>query len=246
MTKWFYVQGSERIGPVEVEKLKDLYLKKEINYNTYIWRKGFQGWEHLKNINELNFDSDEEVAVEKNSLPTALEFNWKNVSSEEELFFVKVGNDRSAQLEFEFFGPYSLNELNDALKERRINNQSLIFAAGMLGWVEIGDTPLNPRNLKINENNISPEAPLFVVVENVPSPLIALVSGAGVKKCTLLGAGHYQSGKIIMCSMYLGNELKAKNLKLKINEYKSREQKILCDIVEINEVAKKIMQNHAN
>jgi hypothetical protein len=56
MVNWYYVLGSERVGPVSVEILKSLFLSDEINSETYIWKKGFQNWEHLKDVGELSFE----------------------------------------------------------------------------------------------------------------------------------------------------------------------------------------------
>jgi hypothetical protein len=268
MVSWYYVLGSERVGPVGVETLKDLFLRDEINSESYVWRKGFQNWERIKDVSELDFNAHPEISKPKaerrsdikitkeevhkeeptkeNSPEITFHFDWKSVRHDEELFFIKIGHDRKAQLESDLFGPYSLLELQDAIDDKRINNHSLIFAAGMPGWVEVGETPLDPKNLKLNISNILDEAPLIIVVEHSPVPLIALVQKAGIKKCTLLGAGPFQAGKVVMCSMYSGTALKAKNLKLNIEEYHPREQKVLCSVVEINESAKKIMQNYAD
>ncbi|MDD4974782.1 MAG: DUF4339 domain-containing protein [Bacteriovorax sp.] len=269
MVSWYYVLGSERVGPVGVETLKDLFLKEEINLESYVWRKGFQNWERIKDVSELDFSTPPEISKPKTERRTDLKvakgpeenkkrnteesspeitfnFDWKSVREEEELFFIKIGHDRKAQLVSELFGPYSLIELQDAINDKRINNHSLIFAAGMPGWVEVGDTPLDPKNLKLNTSNVLDEAPLLIVIEHSPKPLVALVQKAGIKKCTLLGAGPFQAGKVVMCSMYSGSALKAKNLKLNIEEYNPREQKVLCSVIEINESAKKIMQNYAD
>ena len=268
MVSWYYVQGTERVGPVGVETLKELFLKEEINLESYVWRKGFQNWERLKDVSELNFEKSEEVPKPKierrvdnkiaqkekeiteelsgeSSVETSLSFNWESISDEDELFFLKIGHDRKAHLDTELFGPYSLKELHDAIEEKRINNRTLIFAAGMPGWVEIGDTPLNPKNLKLNTSNILDEAPLLIAVENDPLPLFALVQNAGVTKCILLGSGPFQEGKVVMASLYSGSALKARNVKLSIEEYRPREQKIFCSVVELSETAKKVMQNYA-
>jgi hypothetical protein len=53
-------------------------------------------------------------------------------------------------------------------------------------------------------------------------------------------------GKEMLGSIYLGSILKAKDVKLTIAEYHPGEQKVFCDINEIGETAKKIMQNYAN
>lgn len=281
MTKWYYVQGSERVGPVGEDVLHELFLKEVLNSESYIWRKGFANWEKIKDVAELDFKSIpvavaeplEEVKPEKkerrddkkedkkeepqkivetteveseSSPEIVFNFDWHAVKNEDELFFLKIGHDRKHQLESNLFGPYSINELKEALDEKRINNHTLIFAAGMPGWVEVGQTPLDPKNLKLNTSNIMDETPLLIVVKHEPLPLITLVQIAGTKNCTLLGAGPFKAGNTVLGSIYSGTTLKARNLKLTIENYDPKEQKVFCKIDEINDSAKKIMQNYAN
>lgn len=265
MISWYYVQGSERVGPVEVELLKTLFLKGELNSDSYVWRKGFQNWEHIKDVSELDFsqpvvtDVVKEVAKEIKNEPEETEkpiksisseiifnFDWRNVRDKDELFFIKTGKDRKNKNNSKFFGPYSLNELREAIVEKRINNQTLLFAAGMRSWIEIDETPLNPVKLKMSTNFYMEEIPLFVVIDHEPLSIIALVEKAGVEKCTLLSAGPFNIGSEILCSIYSGITLKAKNLKLKVESFDPRAQKVNCDIIEINESAKKVMTNYAD
>ena len=234
MINWYYVQGSERVGPVGVEVLKSLFSKGELNLESYIWRKGFQNWERLKDISELDFSSTsvnedikEEIREEVSSPEITFSFDWSKVREEEELFFIKIGNDRKNKMEANLYGPYSLTELKEAITDKRINNKTLIFAAGMPGWIEIGDTPLEPKNLRLNVSNIIDQAPLFMVVSNEPMPIIALIEHAEIKKLTLLGAGPFHAGSNVICSLYSGSSLKAKNLKLSIEEFNIKDQKLV-------------------
>ncbi len=273
MINWYYVQGSERVGPVSEEALRDLFQKETLTLESYIWRKGFANWERLKDISELDFKSAvapevakvekkerkedraaevvkvevvKEEAIKESSPEVVFNFDWSKVGNHEELFFIKIGLDRKKQPESQLYGPYSLEELKEALDEKRINNHTYIFAAGMPGWAEIGQTPLDPKNLRLNTTNVLDEVPLLFVMNNDPLPLVALVQEAGIKKCTLIGSGHFQKGKMVLGSIYSGSTLKAKNLKLTIDEYHPKEQKVICSINEIDETAKKIMQNYAN
>ncbi len=257
MINWYYVQGSERVGPVGVEILKNLFLKGELNLESYIWRKGFQNWERLKDVSELDFSSTEikaqvkedektEIVEEINSPEISFSFDWNKIRDEEELFFIKIGSDRKNKIETNLYGPYSLSELKEAITEKRINNSTLIFAAGMPGWIEIGKTPLEPKNSKLNVDNVIDQAPLFLVVNNEPLPIIALIEHAGIKKVTLLGAGPFQAGHDVICSLYSGSSLKAKNLKLNIEEFNTKEQKAICRVIDMNDKAKKVIQEYAN
>lgn len=51
---WYYVQGSERVGPVEQSEIQSLIQGGTLNSESYIWKKGFQNWEHLKNVEDFN------------------------------------------------------------------------------------------------------------------------------------------------------------------------------------------------
>jgi hypothetical protein len=42
---WFYTLGGERIGPVTVDKLRELFTDQTIDGDTPIWRKGMTNWE---------------------------------------------------------------------------------------------------------------------------------------------------------------------------------------------------------
>jgi hypothetical protein len=45
---WFYTHGGQRKGPVAAEKLNELLADQTINADTPIWRKGFSGWQPLR------------------------------------------------------------------------------------------------------------------------------------------------------------------------------------------------------
>lgn len=50
--KWYYVQNKERVGPVNREEFKGLIKDNEVQDNTFVWKKGMEGWTKLKNIAE--------------------------------------------------------------------------------------------------------------------------------------------------------------------------------------------------
>jgi hypothetical protein len=192
MVKWYYVQGSERVGPVSEKTLEDLFRQEVLNMESYIWRKGFANWERLKDVSELNFKKAPPVvpvkpekkdkaqnkvlepapkeAVKKSSPEIVFNFNWNSIGDQEELFFIKIGHDRKQVLESDLYGPYSLKELREAIGEKHINNRTLIFAPGMPGWIEVGQTPLDPKNFNINTTNVLAESPLLMVVNNDSRP----------------------------------------------------------------------------
>lgn len=251
MVNWYYVHGSERVGPVSVEVLRDLFNRQEINLESYVWRKGFQNWERLKDVAELDLSGKTPAVVQERPEAVAaspeveFKFDWKKIRDDEELFFLKIGSDRKNLIDAEYFGPYSFSELREAKEDKRINNRTLIYAIGMPGWIEAENTPLNPLKLDISLEKVEDEVPLLLVMENDPLPLVVLVDKAGTKECTVLGAGPFKTGSEKLCSVYTGKDLKAKNVKINIEKYEPKQQRAVCKIVEMSEAARKVIQNYA-
>lgn len=259
MVNWFYVVGSERVGPVSEIMIKGLLANGEINNETYVWKKGFQGWERLKDVPELHTVSaetntlneivTEDKVQEEKSPEVRFAFNWKKVKENEELFYIKIGKDRKNFEGQEVFGPYSLVELREALEAKRINSKTLIFAPGMDSWTKILHTPAD-AGLKgggAGSNDLELEvAPIMIVMNHSPLPLITVVKKAGTKNLTLLGAGPFgeYQGKSVVASLYLGNDIKAKNVKLKIEKYQTKEQIVNCAVEKIDMEAQLLMLNH--
>lgn len=273
MVNWYYVVGSERVGPVSESALKVMFMNNQITQDTYVWKKGFQNWERLKDVSELNFEdiiveeivADEiefkampgpapkaapkkEVVKESSSPEIQFSFDWHNINEQEELFFIKIGKDRKNSDSPDMYGPYSLVEMREALDQKRVNMQTLVFAAGMSSWTKLQETILNPNSKLMSSGGISlNEAPLMLVFDYSPLPLITLVKKAGTKEGILLGAGPFttfQEGTH-RASLYVGNELKVKNVMVKIQSYDKIGQSMDCQFVDLNQDAKKIMLNHA-
>ncbi len=250
MVNWYYVVGSERVGPVSVDALKSLFLSGEINTETYIWRKGFQNWERLRDVGELNFNethAEVESVVEEQSPEVTFSFHWNSVRENDEIFFVKIGKDRKSVDNSDVFGPYSLVELKEALDGKRINLQTLVFSPGMGAWTKLQDTPVNSA-FRGGASGISlNEVPLILVFDYSPLPLVTLVKKAGVKEGVLLGAGPFSdfANKTVKASLYVGSEIKAKNVQVQIQGYDKKDQTIECQFMDLGQDAKKIMLNHA-
>lgn len=58
---WYYVQDSERVGPVSKDELGELIQTKKIDAQTYVWTKGFADWVHLEDIEEFSSYLQEKV-----------------------------------------------------------------------------------------------------------------------------------------------------------------------------------------
>ena len=291
MVNWYYVVGSDRVGPVSEAALQVLFLNGEINDDTYIWKKGFANWERLKDVTEIKFelkiDTVEEETInlpeptlervqekiekvkniEKNDLAEntreislaefkvdkkespdfKFSFDWDRDGKKDDIFFIKIGKDRF-NVEHDIFGPYSLVEINEALKGKRMNLHTLVYSAGMSSWTKLEDTPINNDYNGISISEISlDEVPLVMVFESSPLPLITLVKKAGVKDAVLLGAGPFVEfqNKTVLVSLYIGSELKVKNIQVMVKNYDKKNQTIECQFIDLNSDAKKIMLNHA-
>lgn len=53
-TQWYYVQGSERVGPVEQEEIHELYQQGTLNGDSYVWRKGFDNWQPINSVDDFS------------------------------------------------------------------------------------------------------------------------------------------------------------------------------------------------
>lgn len=256
MVNWFYVVGSERVGPVSEAMLRGLRENGEISGETYVWKKGFAGWERMKDVTELNAPAQNEEsapaqAEEKKESSPEVQFNfdWKKVRENEELFYVRIGRDRKNYNGTDIFGPYSLVELREALSDRRINGNTLIFAPGMEGWTKIGCTPAEAglHGTGVEDEILLNEVPLLLVMNHSPLPLITVIKKSGVKEVSALGSGPFKDyqGQAILASLYAGNEIKARNVKLRINNYDTKEQLIECDVLDMDSNARNCMLGHA-
>ena len=145
--EWYYVDGKERVGPISHSDLKNLYQQGKLNKDSYVWTKGFDNWEHIKNVSELsNIDqtsADPSINIPSIDKLESLQpepIDFKNISSDKKVFTVRVGYDRGGS-DTEY-GPFSLNQLRIAYEENRINDKTFIYASGMDNWILLGDFEL--------------------------------------------------------------------------------------------------------
>ncbi len=54
MSQWYYVEGTERVGPVNPEILREHLANGDLNLESYVWRKGFSNWVKIKEVDELS------------------------------------------------------------------------------------------------------------------------------------------------------------------------------------------------
>lgn len=143
---WYYVQKGNRHGPVAIDVLEEMVKNQELKTDDYVWKKGFENWKKVKEVDELNTNQVEALAPEPElpKFPDAppkpeKEINLKELGDDEKVIFIRIGADRGvAATEY---GPYSLNILKKLFKENRINGKTEIFIKGSKGFKLLGDLP---------------------------------------------------------------------------------------------------------
>lgn len=147
MSGWYYVNGSERVGPVDQDEIVSLYQSGSLNLDSYVWRKGFDNWQHIKNVNELSSILESQSpaeSVQATPMPSPIPervqapvLNWNAMDQDAKIFHIKVGLDRGGD-EVEY-GPFSLKEMKQLFDDQRINAKTFVFTTGMENWSFLGD-----------------------------------------------------------------------------------------------------------
>ncbi len=155
MEGWYYVIGQDRKGPVSLEAILNLVNSGTLVQDSYVWRKGLEGWKKMKELPEFSTDHSSEMPEPiATPIPPAIQatpkFEWRKVDNAKKIFTIRIGPDRNQDAsgstqniqDTEDFGPFSLDTVKTLLNENRINGKTLIFAPGMEEWLFIADTPL--------------------------------------------------------------------------------------------------------
>jgi hypothetical protein len=161
---WYYVLKGNRQGPVAIEVLQEMVSKSELTLADFVWKKGFENWKKIKEVEELQQKMKAPPAPTPAPTPVAapvvavatptpikedetqnisrLQFkdvSLKSLGEESRVIFVRIGSDRGeAPAEF---GPFTLKQLKQLFKENRINGKSYVFTAGMKEWKILADFP---------------------------------------------------------------------------------------------------------
>jgi len=157
-TSWYYVEGNDRVGPIDEYALEKLISTGALNESSYIWKKGYESWLKLGDINELQKYTklSEESEMPEMAPPlmdeppvesVKREIHWDNLSSEDKIFTVKIGFDRGLQEGAEY-GPYSIDTLKKLYVEKRINGKTLIYVPGMDNWAYLADLPVYEKTFQ--------------------------------------------------------------------------------------------------
>jgi hypothetical protein len=249
MTNWYYVQGTERVGPVEESALHNVFNDGIIQEDSFVWTKGFANWEKLKEVDELKYflEKPKSVLNQKESPEVQFNFNWKNIGANEEIFFIKTGQDRMTKSQ-KTMGPYSLKELSAAFFQKRINEQTYIYSPGMLYWERLGAIPTIQKLWNLGDQTgclLETNSPNLMVIDRKPLPVISLIKEVVGNSIDIMCAQHMAEGDLLLTSLYKNEELKAKNIILKVVKVNQLTQTIECDISDLDFNNKKILNECA-
>lgn len=221
MAQWYYVEGSERIGPMEQSALENLIAQGTLNLESYVWRKGFPNWVKVKDIEELavhtdSSDGDEQDVSESSkadkrerrsqpndqaqiydkeikveNIQTRV-LNLNMISTLDKEFYIKIGADRDESVEVEY-GPYSLDELKKMFIQKRINEKTFIGTINSEKWTTIAEFDLVEKitDQKLIKPHLTTNDPVF---------LRALVDGEvveGIVRDLSLGGGQFLTKEIL-------------------------------------------------
>jgi len=134
---WYYVQAGERKGPVDISIVQDLISSGNLGEDDYVWRKGFENWIKLKDVEEFHHCFEEELPSALPSFHKASSNSLRELAGGTASVFLKIGMDRGVK-DTEY-GPYTLEVVKKLFKEKRINARTLIFIKGMDNWQLLAD-----------------------------------------------------------------------------------------------------------
>jgi hypothetical protein len=134
--KWYYVDGGERKGPVDIQYINALIEKSALGDDDYVWKKGFENWMKIKNIPDFQPPEEESIAEMPGVIESG-EVRLKTLTEAENSVFIKIGADRGGQ-EVEY-GPYSLTVIQKLFEQHRINGKTFVFVRGMSDWMMLGE-----------------------------------------------------------------------------------------------------------
>ena len=157
MSDWYYVEGSERIGPRSLAEMEELILSKHLNEESFVWTGGFDNWARLGDVDEL-------ATFLKNDLPPAIDemppiidnveavtYTWETLKADDKVINIKIGLDRGGE-EMEY-GPYTVGEIRRAFSQKRINAKTLAFIPGDHEWQFLSDISIFSDLFSDAENN---------------------------------------------------------------------------------------------
>lgn len=227
MSNWYYVEGSERIGPVDFLQIKKLYDQNSLNEQSYVWKKGFKDWMKICNVPEFTnqIENSKEV-IENNIKIENLEFD-KSIFENENVdqIFVKQSIDS------EIYGPYSLLEIKDAYNQKLINHETFFYVFKMENWKKMENEIFfqNYLGIKFNilQSNITP--PNLVVIKSNEKEFVFLVNFNQNSEFVLKGPIVGDLPMKNKVDYYFGNMPVKKNIEIEIKKIEKFSQMIYCE-----------------
>ncbi len=179
---WFYVEEGERRGPLEEDKFLELIKTGVLGEEDYVWRKGFDDWLQVSEIDELKkvlmiVDQDSEDITDNSAMsdnpdkiPVVQDgFDWGSIDYDEKKFCIYIGKDRGTS--GGQYGPYSLKLIKKLFLEKRINEKTYIWSKGMENWMFLGEIPIYNKLFDATPPEISEQDKR----QNVRKPFVARI-----------------------------------------------------------------------
>ncbi|HET6248722.1 MAG TPA: DUF4339 domain-containing protein [Tepidisphaeraceae bacterium] len=69
MADWFYVSGEKQVGPLDLDRLRQLFARGELKRDDLVWRDGMPNWAEAGSVAELRAPAQPAVPA---PLPTAM------------------------------------------------------------------------------------------------------------------------------------------------------------------------------
>lgn len=142
---WYYVQKGQRLGPVDASVVASLVAKNELRPDDFVWKKGFENWRKLQDVEELRNLGQAPAAPPKHvpevALPAATQVpSLAQIPSDKKCIYLRIGVDRGgAPTEY---GPYAPSMLKKLYTENRINGRTQFFIReNMSEWAFLADLP---------------------------------------------------------------------------------------------------------
>lgn len=183
---------------------------------------------------EMNIEVDFQMEEEEDF---DLDFSWEVVDEEDEIFFIKIGQDRETA-DHRAFGPYSLDELKTAFKHKRISYKTLLTSAGLDNWIKIHNTPVN--ELFLDNGNLFLERenrPFFATILKDGLELVGLIKNVNYPRFEMNINKEAESleNTTVMATLYRGSQFALKKVEIKIEKYDAFKQTARCVLVIKNE-----------
>lgn len=147
--QWYYVHNNERVGPVDVAEIENLIQSAVIKEDSFVWKKGFDNWAKLADVEELmllkkvehiSIEEVEDIPLISDTPPILKQIDWDSIGENEKLFLIKIGYDRGD--DEKEYGPFSIAQLRRAYTENRVNEKTYIFLNGIENWMLLGESPV--------------------------------------------------------------------------------------------------------